>query len=245
MLAMHRSGLKFSLRSWVLTQGLTSAQGKFARSRNQRGITTLCATCQRENPVLSTSCSPCVHMKWRARIQIYINKLFNWFFFSLLSCVINPAEFQSSSVCLQSMSIFTPTDGFSFSYLSRAFFFQEWTFEIPHSETICSQLTATCCLCFYYPTLAFIQSSSQSVKNLNSQKTNLTKKLDGFLLVYFCELEYGGRGRAGGLPIVAGSCWICKAVVWNNSLRSDQLCVSLVTPENAVWNKILPMAENK
>lgn len=123
MLAMHRSGLKFSLRSWVLTQGLTSAQGKFARSRNQRGITTLCATCQRENPVLSTSCSPCVHMKWRARIQIYINKLFNWFFFSLLSCVINPAEFQSSSVCLQSMSIFTPTDGFSFSYLSRAFFF--------------------------------------------------------------------------------------------------------------------------
>lgn len=124
MLAMHRSGLKLSLRSWVLAQGLTSAQGKFARSRNQRGIITLCATCQRENPVLSTSCSPCVHMKWRARIQIYINKLFNWFFFSLLSFVMNPAEFQSSAVCLQSMSIFTPTDGFSFSIYPEPFFFR-------------------------------------------------------------------------------------------------------------------------
>lgn len=81
---------------------------------------------------------PCVHVKFRTRIQIYINKLFGWFFSSLLSFVMNPAEFQSSALCLQSMNFFSPTDGFSFCYLSITYFFYEWTFEIPPCETICS-----------------------------------------------------------------------------------------------------------
>lgn len=107
LMAMHRSGLKLSLRSWVLAQGLTSAQGKIARSRNQRGIPTLFATCQRENPVLRTSCWSCVHMKLRTKIQIYISKWFSWFFSSLVSFIMNPVEFQSSEVCLQSI-LFLP-----------------------------------------------------------------------------------------------------------------------------------------
>lgn len=143
-------------------------------------------------------------------------------------------------------SIFTPTDGFSFPYLSIAFFF----FMTGHLKYLIVKpfvlnwqphaLSAS-----VIPLWHLFSHLLSQLRNLNSQKTNLTKKTNGFLLVYFCELKCGGRRRAGGLPTVAGSCWVFRAVMWNNSLRTDQRCVSLVPPKNTVWNKIIPMAYNK
>lgn len=245
LLAVHRSALKLSWNPWVLAQRLPSADWDCQVQNPKRDHSTLCPLPEGE-PSAVHLLLPCVHIKFRTRIQIYTNKLFRWLFFFSPQLCNEPnrvSEFCSLFaiydyfyphwwffILLFIHSLFFLMNG-HLKYLIVKPFVLNWQ---PHD------LSA-----FIIPLWHLFSHLLNQIRNLNSPKMNLTKKTDGFLLAYFCELKYGGRGRAGGLPMVAGSCWVFSAVVWNKSLRAGQHCVSLVPSENAVWNKIMPMAENK